>query len=44
MTMGLKVHRLVDEKELKKKAERREKESDDVLESVYAMLMGGKGS
>ncbi len=43
MTMGMKVHQIVDEEDLQKKAKERKKESDDILESVYSMLMGKKG-
>ena len=42
MTMSMKVHQIVDEEELQSKAKERKKESDDILEAVYSMLVGKK--
>ena len=38
MTMGLKVRRVLDE-EVKEKAKKRKKQSDEVMESVYSRLI-----
>ena len=38
MTMGLKVRRVLDE-EVKEKAKKRKKHSDEVMESVYSRLL-----
>jgi len=42
--MGLKVHQIMDEADLKEKAKKRKNESDDVLENVYSMLVMNIGS
>ena len=39
MNMGLKVHQILDESELKEKAKKRKDASDEVLENVYSMLV-----
>ena len=39
MNMGLKVHQILDEAELKEKAKKRKDASDEVLENVYSMLI-----
>lgn len=39
MNMGLKVHQIMDEADLKEKAKRRKNASDEVLENVYSMLV-----
>ena len=39
MNMGLKVHQILDEAELKEKAKKRKAASDEVLEDVYSMLV-----
>ena len=41
--MGLKVHQIMDEADLKEKAKKRKNESDDVLENVYSMLVMNLG-
>ena len=40
MTMGLKVRALLDEKEIKKRADARKAESDAILENIYSLLHG----
>lgn len=40
MTMGLKVRQIIGDDELRAKAAKRKAASDEVLESVYARLMG----
>ena len=37
--MGLKVHQILDEADLKDKAKKRKDASDEVLENVYSMLV-----
>jgi hypothetical protein len=37
--MGLKVHQILDEAELKEKAKKRKDASDEVLENVFSMLI-----
>ena len=37
--MGLKVHQILDEADLKEKAKKRKEDSDEVLENVYSMLV-----
>jgi hypothetical protein len=37
--MGLTVHQIVDESDLKRKAKDRKEASDEVLENVYNMLL-----
>jgi hypothetical protein len=39
MTMGLKVRALFDDEDIKKKAKKRKKESDAVLEKIYDLLL-----
>jgi hypothetical protein len=39
MTLGLKIHEILDEEELKKRAAQRKAESDQVLESIYTKLI-----
>jgi len=39
MNMGLSVHQVVDETELRRKAKERKEASDEVLENVYSMLL-----
>jgi hypothetical protein len=38
--MGLKVRALLDEKEIKKRAQNRKEESDAILENIYDLLHG----
>jgi hypothetical protein len=42
MTMGLKVRALFDDEDIKKKAKKRKKESDAVLEKIYDLLLEKK--
>jgi hypothetical protein len=39
MTLGLKIHEILDEEELKKRAAERKAESDRVLETIYSKLI-----
>jgi len=39
MTIGLKIHEILDEEELKKRAAQRKAESDQVLETIYTKLI-----
>jgi hypothetical protein len=39
MNMGLKVHQILDEADIKDKAKKRKDDSDEVLEDVYSMLI-----
>ena len=39
MTIGLKIHEIVDEEELRKRAAERKAESDKVLEVIYGKLI-----
>lgn len=39
MTIGLKIHEIVDEEELRKRAAERKAESDKVLEMIYTKLI-----
>ena len=41
MTMGQKVRQVLGDKDLKKKADRMKKDSDDILELVFSRLTGG---
>ncbi len=41
--MGLKLHALFDDKEVKKKAKARKAESDAILETIYELLLEKKG-
>ena len=39
MTIGLKIHEILDDDEIKKRAEQRKAESDQVLELIYSKLI-----
>ncbi len=39
MTIGLKIHEIVDEEELRKRAAQRKAESDKVLDLIYSKLI-----